>query len=134
MRTSAPHIFAIGDVVGGAMLAHKASHEGIVAAEVIAGEPAAFEPAAIPAVIFTDPEIASVGLTETQAEAQGYQVMVGRFPFAASGRALTTGESEGFVKVVADASSHVVDRKSTRLNSSHVKNTYAVFCLNKNNE
>ncbi|MFO7245463.1 MAG: dihydrolipoyl dehydrogenase [Thermaerobacter sp.] len=108
MRTSAPHIFAIGDVVGGAMLAHKASHEGIVAAEVIAGEPAAFEPAAIPAVIFTDPEIASVGLTETQAEAQGYQVMVGRFPFAASGRALTTGESEGFVKVVADASSHVV--------------------------
>src|SRR5690606_41750610 len=78
--------------------------------------------------------IASVGLTETQAEAQGYQVMVGRFPFAASGRALTTGESEGFVKVVADASSHVVDRKSTRLNSSHVKNTYAVFCLNKNNE
>jgi len=108
MRTNVPHIFAIGDVVGGAMLAHAASHEGIVAAEVIAGEPAAFEPAAIPAVIFTDPEIASVGLTEAQAEVQGYEVLVGRFPFAASGRALTTGESEGFVKVVADAASHVV--------------------------
>ncbi|HEY8450497.1 MAG TPA: dihydrolipoyl dehydrogenase [Bacillota bacterium] len=107
-RTSVGHIFAIGDVAGEPMLAHKATHEGLVAAEAIAGKRVAFEPAAIPAVIFTDPEIATVGWTEAQAQAAGHQVVVGRFPFQASGRALTTGETEGFVKIVADAESHVI--------------------------
>lgn len=108
MRTSAGHIFAIGDVVGGPLLAHKATHEGLVAAEVIAGNPAAFEPAAIPAAVFTDPEIATVGLSEAEAKEAGYEVLVGRFPFQASGRALTTGDTDGFVKIVADAETRVV--------------------------
>ncbi len=101
-RTTDPAIFAIGDVVGGAMLAHKASHEGRVAAEAIAGEPSAFEPMAIPAVVFTDPEIAWCGLTENQARQQGRAVEVGRFPWAASGRATSLHRTDGLTKILCD--------------------------------
>jgi dihydrolipoamide dehydrogenase len=101
-RTADPYIFAIGDIVGGAMLAHKASHEGRVAAEVIAGQNVAFEPQAIPAVVFTDPEIAWTGLTETEAKAQGRNVTVTRFPWAASGRATTLNRNEGVTKILSD--------------------------------
>ncbi|MFO7173051.1 MAG: dihydrolipoyl dehydrogenase [Bacillota bacterium] len=107
-RTNVPHIFAIGDVAGGMLLAHKASHEGLVAAEAIAGKPAAKDWVSVPAVVFTDPEIAYVGLTEQQAREQGYEVQVGRFQFTASGRALTLGETDGLVKIVADAKTGVV--------------------------
>jgi len=105
MRTSVPGVFAIGDIVGNPMLAHKASKEGEVAAEVIAGKAAAFDARAIPAVVFTDPEIAVVGLMEAQAREKGRDVQVGKFPFTAIGRALTTGETEGFVKTIVDAKS-----------------------------
>jgi len=108
LRTRQPHIYAIGDIAPGPMLAHKASKEGIVAAEVIAGLPAAADYVAVPAPIFTDPEIATVGLTEEQAREQGYDPVVGRFPYAANGRALTLGERDGFVKIVADRESRVV--------------------------
>ncbi len=101
-RTAEPHIYAIGDVTGQPMLAHKASHEGRVAAEVIAGKEAVFEPRAIPAVIFTDPEIAWCGLTETEAKAQKRPFEVARFPWAASGRALTQGRSDGLTKIIVD--------------------------------
>ncbi|MFD1565065.1 dihydrolipoyl dehydrogenase [Haloarchaeobius amylolyticus] len=101
-RTSVDHIFAAGDVAGDPMLAHKGSAEGKVAAEVIAGEPAALDHQAIPAVVFTDPEIATVGMTETEAAEAGFETVTGTFPFRASGRALTTGDSDGFVKIVAD--------------------------------
>jgi dihydrolipoamide dehydrogenase len=100
-RTAEPHIYAIGDIVPGPMLAHKASHEGKVAADVIAGHPAALEARAIPAVVFTDPELAWTGLTEREAAAQNLPVAVGRFPFAASGRARTMGRTEGVVKVIS---------------------------------
>jgi dihydrolipoamide dehydrogenase len=102
MRTNVDHIHAIGDVTGDPMLAHAASKEGIVAAEVIAGEPAALDVQAIPAAVFTDPEIATVGLTEDEAKAAGYNPAVGEMPFRASGRALTTGHTDGFVKLIAD--------------------------------
>jgi len=102
MRTAEPTIFAIGDVVGDPMLAHKASHEGLVAAEVIAGRAATFDAAAIPAVVFTDPEIAWCGLTEDAAKASGQAVKVARFPWAASGRATTLGRTEGVTKLVLD--------------------------------
>jgi dihydrolipoamide dehydrogenase len=101
-RTAEPSIFAIGDVVGEPMLAHKASHEGRVAVEVIAGEKVAFEPAAIPAVIFTDPEIAWCGLTETRAREEGRDVAVAKFPWAASGRATTLERNDGLTKLVID--------------------------------
>ena len=102
-RTAEPHIFAIGDVAGEPMLAHKASAEGRVAVEAIAGKKAAFEPAAIPAVVFTDPELAWAGLTETQAREEGIPVEVTRFPWAASGRALTLDQPEGLTKLVIDS-------------------------------
>lgn len=102
MRTTEPTIFAIGDVVGEPMLAHKASHEGLVAAEVMAGRQATFDAAAIPAVVFTDPEIAWCGLTEESAKASGQVVKVARFPWAASGRATTLGRNEGVTKLVLD--------------------------------
>ncbi len=102
-RTNVPNIYAIGDVAGEPMLAHKASKEGIVAAESIAGEPVSYDHRAVPAVIFTDPEISYVGLSEEQAADQGFETTVGRFPFAASGRALAIDEAEGFVKVIGDA-------------------------------
>ena len=102
-RTNQEHIFAVGDVAGEPMLAHKGSTEGEVAAEVIAGEPAALDYQAIPAAVFTDPEIGTVGMTADEAEEAGFEPTVGEFPFRASGRALTTNESDGFVKLVADA-------------------------------
>lgn len=101
-RTADPSVFAVGDVVGQPMLAHKASHEARVAVETIAGHKVAFEPACIPAVVFTDPEIAWCGLTETEAKEQGIQVTVARFPWAASGRALTLDRDEGLTKLLID--------------------------------
>ena len=104
-RTSEPSIFAIGDVAGEPMLAHKATHEGLIAARVIAGQQAAFDAAAIPAVVFTDPEIAWCGLTEEAAKASGQAVTIARFPWAASGRATTLGRNDGVTKLVLDAES-----------------------------
>ena len=102
MRTNVPHIFAIGDIVGEPMLAHKASHEGKVAAEVIAGHKTFFEPLTIPSVAYTDPEIAWMGLTETQAKAQSIAYEKAHFPWAASGRALSIGREEGATKLLLD--------------------------------
>ena len=102
MRTAEPSIFAIGDVVGEPMLAHKASHEGRVAAEVIAGGKVAFAPKAIPAVVFTDPELAWVGLTEAQAQKGGRTVTITRFPWGASGRAMTLDCVDGMTKLILD--------------------------------
>ncbi len=102
MRTNVPHIFAIGDVVGQPMLAHKAVHEGKVAAEVAAGHKAAFDARVIPSVAYTDPEVAWVGVTETEAKANGLSVEKGSFPWAASGRALSLGRSEGLTKLIID--------------------------------
>jgi len=104
-RTAEKHIFAIGDVAGEPMLAHKASHEGRVAAEVIAGRQVAYEPAAIPAVVFTDPEIAWAGLTENEARRKGIAHEVVRFPWAASGRAATLDRNDGLTKLVVDPQS-----------------------------
>jgi dihydrolipoamide dehydrogenase len=102
LRTAEPTIYAIGDLVGQPMLAHKASHEGRTAVEAIAGHKVAFEPAAIPAVVFTDPEVAWCGLTEDEARGQGRKVAVARFPWAASGRAMTLGRDDGLTKLVID--------------------------------
>ena len=102
LRTNVPHIFAIGDIVGDPMLAHKASHEGKTAAEVIAGHKAAFDARTIPSVAYTDPEVAWMGLTETTAKAQGIEYDKAVFPWAASGRALTTGRDEGITKLLFD--------------------------------
>lgn len=99
-RTADSGIFAIGDVAAQPMLAHKATREGKVVAEVIAGQAVAFDNAAIPAVVFTDPEVAWCGLTETQAKSEGRKVKVTRFPWAASGRALTLGRTEGLTKMI----------------------------------
>ena len=106
MRTNVPHIFAIGDVVGNPMLAHKAVHEGHVAAEVAAGEKSYFDARVIPSVAYTDPEIAWVGITEEEAKAQGIKVRVGKFPWQASGRAIANGRDEGFTKLIFDDSTH----------------------------
>ena len=102
LQTDDPAIFAIGDVVGEPMLAHKASHEGRVAVEVIAGHKVAFEPNAIPAVVFTDPEIAWCGLTETQAQKESRAIKVAKFPWGASGRAMTFDRTEGMTKLLID--------------------------------
>jgi dihydrolipoamide dehydrogenase len=102
LQTDDPAIYAIGDVVGEPMLAHKASHEGRTAVEHIAGHKVAFEPNAIPAVVFTDPEIAWSGLTESQAEKEGREIKVAKFPWAASGRALTVDRPEGMTKLILD--------------------------------
>lgn len=104
-RTAEPSLYAIGDVVGQPMLAHKATHEGRTAAEAIAGHAAAFDPRAIPAVVFTDPEIAWCGLTEDEARARGRPFEVARFPWGASGRALTLGRGDGVTKLVVDPDS-----------------------------
>jgi dihydrolipoamide dehydrogenase len=101
-RTNVPTIFAIGDVSGPPMLAHKATKEGEVVAEVIAGHKAEKDWVTIPGAIFTDPEIATAGLTVVEAKAKGIDVVVGKFPFAALGKAMAINETEGFVKVVAD--------------------------------
>lgn len=107
-RTNVPHIFAIGDCTGAPLLAHRASYMGEVAAEVIAGRPAAFDVAAMPLGVFTDPEIATAGLTEAQAKEKGYEVSIGMFPLAALGRAATMNATEGTVKVVVDAKTDVL--------------------------
>ena len=106
MRTGVPHIFAIGDVVGQPMLAHKAVHEGHVAAEAAAGHKAFFDASVIPSVAYTDPEIAWVGLTEDDAKARGVEITRGLFPWAASGRAIANGRDEGFTKLLFDAQTH----------------------------
>ena len=108
MRTNVPHIFAIGDLVGQPMLAHKATHEGKVAAEVAAGEKSEFVARVIPSVAYTDPEIAWVGLTETEAKQKSIAYGVGKFPHAASGRAIGIGRTEGFTKLIFDEASHRV--------------------------
>ena len=114
MRTNVPHIFAIGDVVGQPMLAHKAVHEAHVAAEVAAGalngdaalSRAQFDARVIPSVAYTDPEVAWVGLTEDEAKAKGIAIKKGHFPWTASGRAIANGRDEGFTKLLFDAQTH----------------------------
>jgi dihydrolipoamide dehydrogenase len=101
-RTNVDHIFAIGDIVGQPMLAHKATHEGKVAAEVISGKKTYFDARTIPSVAYTDPEIAWMGLTETEAKAEGVEIEKGVFPWAASGRAISIGRTEGLTKVILD--------------------------------
>jgi dihydrolipoamide dehydrogenase len=103
MRTNLPHVFAIGDAVGGKLLAHKAEEEGVVAAEVIAGKPAHMHYHNMPGIVYTWPEIATVGLTEQEVKAGGRAYKTGKFPFSANGRARTMAETSGFVKFVADA-------------------------------
>ncbi len=103
MRTNLPHVYAIGDVIGGKLLAHKAEEEGVVAAEVIAGHPARMRYASMPSVVYTWPEIATVGLAEHEVRASGRAYKSGKFPYSANGRARTMGESGGFVKFIADA-------------------------------
>ncbi|MGE0821223.1 MAG: dihydrolipoyl dehydrogenase [Candidatus Binatia bacterium] len=107
-RTSNERIFAVGDVAGGMLLAHEAMQEGKVAAEVIAGQPAAFDARAVPAVVYTDPQVAWCGLTEEEAKRQKYDVAVTRFPWNASGRAVSMGVTDGFTKIIADRESQRV--------------------------
>ncbi|MFA4133246.1 MULTISPECIES: dihydrolipoyl dehydrogenase [unclassified Brevibacillus] len=107
-RTSIPNVYAIGDIVAGPALAHKASYEGKVAAEAIAGHPAEVDYKAIPAVVFCDPEIASVGINEKEAKEKGIDYIVGRFPFAANGRALSVNAGEGYVKLIAEKETNLV--------------------------
>ncbi|MFB6106033.1 MAG: dihydrolipoyl dehydrogenase [Halobacteriaceae archaeon] len=102
-RTAAADVYAVGDVTGEPMLAHAASTAGKVAAEVIAGEPAAMDHQAVPAAVFTDPEVGTVGMTESEAADAGFDPVVGEFPFRANGRAMTTGHTDGFCRIVADA-------------------------------
>lgn len=120
-RTNISHLFAIGDIAGQPLLAHKGSKEGLIAAEVIAGKKAAFDVLGMPAVIFTDPEIATVGLTEAEAKAKGFTLQIGKFPFAANGRALSVAEPDGFVKMIGDAKTgrllgvHIVGAEASNL-------------------
>lgn len=107
-RTNLAHIFSIGDLAGQPMLAHKASYEGLLVAEVIAGKNRVYDAKTVPAVVFTDPEIASAGLLESEAKDRGHQVKVAKFPFAANGRAVSMIETEGFVKMIADAQTDVL--------------------------
>jgi len=106
LRTNVPHIFAIGDVIGPPMLAHKAMHEGRVAAEAAAGMKSYFDARVIPSVAFTDPEVAWVGITEEEAKAKGLKYGKGSFPWAASGRSLSLGRDEGMTKLLFDEDSH----------------------------
>ncbi len=108
-RTSVSNIFAIGDICGQPMLAHKASHEGVLVAEVLAGQNRVYDAKTVPAVVFTDPEIASAGMTEAEAKAKGFDdLIIGKFPFAANGRAVSMMETDGFVKMIADKKTHVL--------------------------
>lgn len=108
-RTNVPHIFAIGDIAGQPMLAHKASHEGVLVAEVIKGHNRVYDAKQVPAVVFTDPEIAAAGMTEAEAKSKGFNdLKIAKFPFAANGRAVSMMETEGFVKMIADAKTHVL--------------------------
>jgi dihydrolipoamide dehydrogenase len=102
LKTNVPGVYAIGDAAEGLMLAHKASHDGEIAAEVIAGHNAHNDAKTVPAVVFTDPEIATAGMMEHEAKAEGYTLKIGKMPFAALGRALTTNETDGFIKVILD--------------------------------
>jgi dihydrolipoamide dehydrogenase len=108
MRTNVPHIFAVGDIAGAPMLAHKAMHEAKVAAEVAAGQKSAFDARVIPSVAYTDPEIAWVGLTETEAKAKNIAYKKGTFPWLANGRSLSLGREEGFTKMLFDPETHRV--------------------------
>ena len=105
MRTPASNIYAIGDVAGGKLLAHKASHEGIVAAEAIAGKKSVMHYRVVPYAVFTDPEVAGVGLTEEEAVTEGIKVRIGKFPFRALGKAIGVSKTDGFVKILTDADS-----------------------------
>ena len=108
-RTNVPGIYAIGDIAGQPMLAHKASHEGVLVAEVIKGQNRAYDVKTVPAVVFTDPEIASAGLTEAEAKAKGFNdLKIGKFPFGANGRAVSMMETDGFVKMIADAKTNIL--------------------------
>jgi dihydrolipoamide dehydrogenase len=108
-KTNLPGIYAIGDIAGQPMLAHKASHEGVLVAEVIAGHNRAYDAKTVPAVIFVDPEIASAGWLESEAKSKGHsELIIGKFPFGANGRAVSMMETDGFVKIIADAKTHVV--------------------------
>jgi dihydrolipoamide dehydrogenase len=126
MRTNLPNVFAIGDCVPGPMLAHKAEEEGVVAAEVIAGKSAHMHYKSIPSVVYTWPEIASVGLTERQVKESGREFRVGKFPFSANGRARSMGESSGFAKFVADGNTdellgcHIIGPNASELISEVV--------------
>jgi dihydrolipoamide dehydrogenase len=117
-RTNVPHLYAIGDVTHGPMLAHKASHEGKVAAEVIAGEKSAFDARVIPSVAYTDPEVAWVGVTETEAKEKGLDLGKGSFPWSASGRALGIGRPEGTTKLL-------FDKKTNRLKGAGIVGPHA---------
>jgi dihydrolipoamide dehydrogenase len=108
MRTNVPNIFAIGDIAGNPMLAHKAVHEGHVAAEAAVGEKSHFDARVVPSVAYTDPEIAWVGVTETEAKAKGIKYGVGKFPHVASGRAIGIARTEGFTKLIFDEASHKI--------------------------
>jgi len=108
-RTNVPHIFAIGDICGQPMLAHKASHEGVMVAEIISGQNRVYDAKTVPAVVFTDPEIAAAGMTEAECRAQGHNdLLIAKFPFAANGRAVSMSETDGFVKMIADKKTHVL--------------------------
>jgi dihydrolipoamide dehydrogenase len=108
-RTNVSNIFAIGDICGQPMLAHKASHEGVLVAEVIAGHNRVYDAKTVPAVVFTDPEIAAAGMTEAEAKAKGHtDLLISKFPFAANGRAVSMMETDGFVKMIADKKTHVL--------------------------
>ena len=108
-RTNVQNIFAIGDIAGQPMLAHKASHEGVLVAEVISGANRVYDAKTVPEVVFTDPEIASAGMTEAEAKAKGFNdLLIGKFPFGANGRAVSMMETEGFVKMIADKKTHVL--------------------------
>lgn len=108
-RTNVPHIFAIGDICGQPMLAHKASHEGVMVPEIISGINRVYDAKTVPAVVFTDPEIASAGMTEAECKAKGYNdLLISKFPFAANGRAVSMMETDGFVKMIADKKTHVL--------------------------
>lgn len=108
LKTNVPGLYAIGDVAGNPMLAHKATHEGEVVAEVIAGHKVQYDAKVVPAVVFTDPEVAVAGMTEPEAKAANLDVLIGKVPFAAIGKAIANGETDGFVKVVVDAKSKLV--------------------------
>jgi len=120
LKTNVANIYAIGDLVGQPMLAHKATHEAHVAAEVIAGKKHAFEPQCIPSVAYTDPELAWVGLTEKEAEAKGIEFSVGTFPWAASGRAIGIGRTEGFSKTLYDKNHRIIGAAAVGVNAGEL--------------
>src|SRR3546814_245885 len=127
-KTNVPGVYAIGDVIGGAMLAHKAIEEGVALAEQLAGHHTQLNYDAVPSVIYTAPEVAWAGLSEEQAKAKGYEVKIGSGPFAANGRAKAMEAAQGSIKVIADAKR---SEEHTSELQSLMRNSYAVFCLTK---